>query len=176
MLSNKIILSFTAMLLLSACQGKDMKDLQVFVDDAFKNERPEIEPLPVVVPFKGFAYSASGDNDPFSLANIASEGVVDAALLGESPDVDRRKDPLEAYPLDALRLVGTLSKKGEPWVIVKTTEGSVLLATVGGYMGENNGEIKRISTEEQSVSLTETVPDPSGRWITRDVEIIVDEQ
>jgi len=176
MLSNKIILSFAAMLLLSACQGKDMKDLQVFVDDAFKDEKPEIEPLPVVVPFKGFAYSASDDNDPFSLDNIVSENVVDVAVLGESPDISRLKDPLEAYPLDALRLVGTLSKKGEPWVIVKTTEGSVLLATVGDYMGENNGEIKRISTEEQSVSLTETVPDPSGRWITRDVEIIVDEQ
>ena len=73
-------------------------------------------------------------------------------------------------------MVGTLSKKGKPWVVIKTTQGSVLLATVGNYIGENYGKIKRVSIEEQVVALTETVLDPSGRWVTRDVEITVDEQ
>ena len=52
----------------------------------------------------------------------------------------------------------------------------MLRAGVGNYMGENNGKIKSISTEEQAVILTETIPDPSGRWVNRDVQIIVDEQ
>lgn len=154
-----------------------MSDLKSFVDNAFKDDKPDIEPLPVVTPFKGFAYSASDDNDPFALGNISLEGGAGAGgVLGESPDINRRKEPLEEYPLDALRMVGTVSKKGTPWVVVKTTQGTVLLATIGNYIGENNGKINSISTEEQSVLLTETVPDPSGRWITRDVQIIVDEQ
>jgi len=73
-------------------------------------------------------------------------------------------------------MVGTLTKKNQPWVVIKTSQGTVLFATVGNYVGENYGKIKRISTEEQVVVLTETVTDPSGRWITRDVEITVDEQ
>jgi len=176
MLKIKLIISLALLVFMSACQDRSMSDLKTFVNDAFKDDKPDIEPLPVVTPFKGFAYSAADDNDPFSLGNIVSETGGSGVALGARPDENRRKDPLEEYPLDALRLVGTLSKKNTPWVIVKTTQGTVLLATVGNYMGENNGKIKRISTDEQLVVLTETVPDPSGRWVTRDVELIVDEQ
>jgi len=177
MTNNKWILSLALTALLTGCQDRSMSDLKTFVDNAFKDEKPEIEPLPVVTPFKKFTYSAENENDPFDASNILPDGDAAAGLvLGESPDEDRLKEPLEEYPLDALRMVGTLSQKDKPWVIVKTSEGNVLLATVGNYMGENNGIIKRISTDEQLVVLTETVPDPSGRWVTRDVEIIVDEQ
>jgi len=176
-MANSKWLSVFLLILISGCQDRSMSDLRSFVDNAFKDEKPDIEPLPVVPPFKGFAYSAEDENDPFSFDNIASENEGGSGLvLGERPDENRLKEPLEEYPLDALRMVGTLSQKQQPWVIVKTTEGTVLLATIGNYMGENNGQIKRISIDEQLVVLTETVPDPSGRWITRDVEIIVDEQ
>jgi len=171
-MNNNLLLSVVLIGLLSGCQDKSMSDLKSFVNDAFKDSKPDIEPLPVVVPFKGFAYSAEELNDPFANENIEPED----NTSGARPDENRPKDPLEEFPLDALRLVGTLSQKGKPWVIVKTTQGSALLAEVGDYMGENNGEIKRISTEERAVFLTETVLDASGRWITRDVKIIVDEQ
>ena len=165
---------------LYGCQDTSMSDLRKFVDDAFKDEKPDIPPLPPVIPFKPFAYAAAEDNDPFSLANIGNDGAGGGAgagiEIGDRPDQDRRKEELENYPLDALRMVGTLSKKGKPWVIIKTTQGSVLLATVGNYIGENYGKIKRVSIEEQVVALTETVLDPSGRWVNRDVEITVDEQ
>ena len=183
MLSNNMLKKKTrvavlilGLAILSGCADKGMSDLRLFVDNAFKDKKPEIEPLPVVVPFKGFAYSASEENDPFSLENIVSEDGGAGVALGERPDENRRKEALEEYPLDALRLVGTLSQNGEPWVIVKTTQGTVLRAGIGNYMGENNGKIKSISTEEQAVVLTEIVADPSGRWVNRDVQIIVDEQ
>ena len=168
------------LLLLVGCHDSSMPDLRQFVDEAFKDEKPDIPPLPPVIPFKPFEYAASEDNDPFSLANIENENseASGAALagVGESPDRNRRKEELENYPLDALRMVGTLSKKGKPWVVIKTTQGSVLLATVGNYIGENYGKIKRISIEEQTVALTETVLDPTGRWVAREVQVTVDEQ
>ena len=157
-----------------------MTDLRGFVDEAFKNEKPDIPPLPPVIPFKPFEYAAAEDNDPFSLANIADGSAGNAVGVeieaGDGPDPDRRKEELENYPLDALRMVGTLSKDSKPWVVIKTTQGLVQLATVGNYIGENYGKIKRVSIEEQVVNLTETVLDPTGRWVTRDVEITVDEQ
>ena len=167
-------------LLLVGCGDSSMSDLRSFVDDAFKDEKPDIPPLPPVIPFKPFAYAAAEDNDPFSLANIGNGGADGGAgagvQIGDRPDQDRRKEELENYPLDALRMVGTLSKDSKPWVVIKTTQGLVQLATVGNYIGENYGKIKRVSIEEQVVNLTETVLDPTGRWVTRDVEITVDEQ
>ncbi len=173
-----ISLSFVAFL--TACQDGGMGDLKAFVNDAYKDNKPEIEPLPAVPPFQPFEYAASESGDPFNQENVigpgggASDGAV--ASAGKRPDSDRRKEELENYPLDALSMVGTLSKKNKPWVVIKTSQGTVLLATVGNYVGENYGKIKRISPEEQVVVLTETVTDPSGRWVTRDVEITVDEQ
>ena len=174
----KIIVSMSMLMMLTACGGS-MSDLQSFVDNAFKDNKPEIEPLPVVPPYKAFSYVANEELDPFSADNIiggagaAGDGGV---ALGKPPVEDRPKEELENFPLDALSMVGTLTKKNQPWVVIKTSQGTVLFATVGNYVGENYGKIKRISTEEQVVVLTETVTDPSGRWITRDVEITVDEQ
>ena len=173
---SRAALCLLSLMALSGCYDKSMSDLRGFVDNAFKDQKPEIEPLPVVVPFKGFAYTASEENDPFNLENIINDEGGSGVALGERPDANRRKEALEEYPLDALRLVGTLSQNGEPWVIVQTTQGTVLRAGLGNYMGENNGKIKSISIEEQVVVLTETIPDPSGRWVNRDVQIIVDEQ
>jgi type IV pilus assembly protein PilP len=82
---------------------------------------------------------------------------------------------LEEFPLDALSMVGTMSQKGVPWVIVKTTQGTAHLASIGNYLGQNDGKIIQIFPEEQRVLLVETVADPAGRWVTRDVEITIDE-
>jgi len=178
--NNKIktVVSIGFLFILGGCNG-GMSDLQSFVDNAFKDDKPEIAPLPVAPPYRAFTYVANEDQDPFSADNIAGPAGPDTgnqAAIGKPPQRDRPKEELENYPLDALSMVGTLTKKNKPWVVVKTTQGTVLLATIGNYVGENYGQIKRISTEEQVVVLSETVTDPSGRWITRDVEITVDEQ
>jgi len=163
-------------LLLLGCQDTQMADLRVFVANAYKDKKPDIEPLPAIKPYTGYEYSASEENDPFNQANIVSDQDQFDALAGERPDANRQREELEAFPLDALSMVGTLTKEDQPWVAVKTSKGTVLLATIGNYMGENDGKIKEISTEEQRVVLSEIILDPSGRWISRDVEITIDEQ
>jgi len=178
MLPSKSLLStLTACLLLQGCVGDDMSDLRMFVADAYKDKKPEIEPLPEIQPYKGFEYTAVDQNEPFDFNNIVSnrgdEAVPDS---GERPDANRVKEPLEEFPLDALNMVGTMTQKGVPWVIVKTTQGSAHLAKIGNYLGQNDGKITQIYPEEQRVVLVETVVDPAGRWVTRDVEITIDEQ
>lgn len=172
-----VVLGF-AFVVLQGCQDSSMSDLKDFVRDTYKDEKPKIDPLPEIQPFVPFKYVLKDEGDPFSFDNIVSNRDEDSGAvgLGTRPDTNRIKGPLEDYPLDALRMVGTLSQEGVPWVIVKTTQGTAHLASLGDYMGQNDGKITQIVPDEQRVVLEETVADPAGRWVTRDVEITIDEQ
>lgn len=156
---------------LSGCGGDNMADLKTFVADAYKDKKPDIEPLPPIRPFTPYKYSASAENDPFSRSNMLGE----SGQAQSDQEIDRVREPLEEYPLDALKMVGTMSKNNQPWVIVKTSTGTALLATEGNYMGQNNGKILQISPERQMVVLSERILDSAGRWVTREVQVTVDE-
>lgn len=163
-------------ILLQACSQGSHSDLRQFVEDAYKDQKPEIEPLPIIEPYKGFDYTAEEENDPFALGNIINARDDSGNLIAPQVDSNRRREHLEKFPLDALAMVGTMSQDGVPWVIVKTTTGTAHLATIGNYMGENEGKIREILPDEQRVVLVENVLDPAGRLISRDVEITIDEE
>lgn len=172
---QRIALLCLACFALQACQSSELSDLQEFVATAYQDKKPEIEPLPVIQPFQPFEYSAAEAEDPFSSGNIAASQAGQPAASGVSPDQNRRREPLEGYPLDALKLVGTMEQETRPWVIVQTSEGTAHRATVGNYMGQNEGKIKQIRLDEQAVVLVELVRNSAGRWVTREVEITIDE-
>ena len=169
----KLSMFIFVLLGIQACQNNNMQDLRDFVANAYKDKKPEIEPLPEIKPYKDFEYAAAEANDPFSLENIITSRAATAAS-GDSPDSNRPREPLEEFPLDALKMVGTMSQAQRPYVIVKTSEGTALRATIGNYMGQNDGKIKQIIPEEQKVLLTEIVLDNAGRWVNRDVELTID--
>ncbi len=175
-LAKKMIVVSVAAIFLQACSQGSHSDLKQFVEDAYKDQKPEIEPLPIIEPYKGFDYSAEDENDPFALGNIANARDDSGNLIGQRADTNRRREHLEKFPLDALAMVGTMSQDGVPWVIVKTTTGTAHLATIGNYMGENEGKIREILPDEQRVVLVENVLDSAGRLISRDVEITIDEE
>ena len=170
----KLALGAFCLLLLQGCEDRSMSDLREFVATAYENKKPEIEPLPEIEPFQAFEYSASNSSDPFDFDNISTERDSDGQSTGKRPDANRRREALEQVPLDALKLVGTLTRKNVPWVIVQTNEGVAHLAKVGNYMGQNDGKIKSIDPDRQVVKLEETVRDAGGRWVTRDLDIKID--
>jgi type IV pilus assembly protein PilP len=170
----KSMVACLVLLSLAGCQDSNMTDLKEFVASAYRDKKPEIEPLPEIPPYKGFEYSAIEEEDPFNQQNIITERP-DGALAGQRPDKDRRREPLEAFPLDALRMVGTLTQEETPYVIVQTSDGTAHRATIGNYMGLNEGKIKQIVPVEQKIVLAELVLDPAGRWVTRELEITIDE-
>jgi len=173
--NNKLVSILVMSLALQGCVDSGMSDLRSFVADAYKDKKPEIEPLPEIEPYRGFEYSAVDQNEPFDFNNIISNRD-DEAVAGKRPDANRTKEALEEFPLDALNMVGTMTQKGVPWVVVKTALGTAHLASIGNYLGQNDGKITQIFPDEQRVVLVETVADPAGRWVTRDVEITIDEQ
>lgn len=165
-----IILSVMA---IAGCQQKQKENLTVFVANAAKMEPQEIEPLPNIKPIEPYAYTAQDLPDPFDIENLKPKQVV-STRSGEGPDTNRRREPLENYPLDALKMVGTLFRENEQRVIIQTPEGAVQTAVVGNYVGQNYGQI--LSIDENEVKIKEQVLNSAGTWVERDASITVDKK
>ncbi|MCB1728488.1 MAG: pilus assembly protein PilP [Gammaproteobacteria bacterium] len=147
-------------LLLAGCAGKDMSDLHNFVDEVKSRPASGIEPIPEVKQVIGFVYTAKNRRDPFTRQEdeaVATETVLDNGIR---PDPNRRKEELEVFALDSLRMVGTLEQNEETWGLIKTSDGTIHRVAPGNYMGQNDGRITRIS--EDKIELIELVPTGSG--------------
>lgn len=147
-------------LLLSGCVNTDMSDLQSYVDEVKNRPASGIEPIPEIKQVVGFVYAAKNRRDPFTPQEdetAATESVLDA---GVRPDPNRRKEELESYSLDSLRMVGTLEQDEATWGLVKTSDGTIHRVATGNYLGLNDGKITRIS--EDKIELIELVPTGSG--------------
>lgn len=158
----------------SACNKKSgTDDLQSFTENAFKDRILEIEPLPPLRPTAVFIYTASDQVDPFNSGNLRIQIAKNENTGGgeAEPDETRRKEPLEAYPIDALKMVGVMAKNGIDWAIIKAPDQTVHRVTEGNYIGENLGEIIRINGNKMEV--VELVKNPVGKWEKKNVNLIL---
>src|SRR6186713_3019221 len=140
---------------LAACGGEQYSDLRQFVKDSEKLPHGRIPPLPDVKPYEPFTYDAYNLIDPFKPRKI--EPPKTQAGGGVQPDLARRKEPLEAYPLENLRMVGTLQRDKIMYALVRANDKSVYQVRPGNYMGQNFGIITAIS--EGDIRLRELVQD-----------------
>ena len=154
----------SAALVVAGC-GSDGEDLRDFVRNADKSLPRKIEPLPAVKPFEPFAYTGFDLPDPFRPRRVAARGGG-----GPAPDLNRRREPLEAFPLDQLRMVGTLERGGERFALVRA-ERTLYRVAKGNYLGQNFGQITEIS--EAGVKLKETVQDGAGSWAERPASLLL---
>lgn len=160
MMARRILLLPLA-LSLTSCGGIGMSDLETFVTEAGKDMQGKVEPLPQIKAYEPFNYEAFDLPDPFKprkLTAVAGGG-------GLQPDMSRPKEPLEAYSLETLKMVGLVSKKGVTHAVVATPDKSIYHVHVGNYMGQNFGQITRIS--ESEINLKEIVQDSAGDWTER---------
>ena len=148
---------------LTACGGEQFSDLKQFVKDSDNLPHGRIPPLPEVKPYEPFTYDAYNLVDPFKPRKI--EPPKTAGGGGIQPDLTRRKEPLEAYPLENLRMVGTLQQNKSNFAVVKTPDNNLFRVKNGNYMGQNFGLITEIS--ESTIKLKELVQDSSGDWTER---------
>lgn len=160
-------------MIVASCADTDMHDLQQFVETT-KASTPghKLDPLPVIEPYRPFAYTAQGIKDPFALATfVQQEFVVDLPPenpkedSGIRPDNARQREELEKYALGSLKMVGTLRRDGL-WALIKAPDGIIHRVRKGNYLGLNHGHI--ISVTEKRIDLTEIVPDGDRHWTQRD--------
>ncbi|HMH18181.1 MAG TPA: pilus assembly protein PilP [Burkholderiales bacterium] len=152
-------------LLLVSCGGEEFGDLKAELKDKTKDLRGRIDPLPVVKPYEPVPYTAFDQGDPFSSAKI--ELVTKSASTGGGglkPDLNRPKEPLEAFPLESLRMVGVLQQKKANFALIKADAG-LYRVKVGNYVGQNFGLITTIT--ESQVQLRELIQDAVGDWTER---------
>lgn len=160
---------------LTACAPDPTSDLIEYAERVKSSQKPNIEPLPEFEPFESFEYSAADLRDPFT-APVFSHTPAAVAQTGGSgikPDYDRPTEPLEEYPLDSLRMVGTLEQHEDAWALVLDTDDTIHRVQTGNYIGQNHGKIIRIS--EFEVELTEIIPDGLGGWMERTASIAISE-
>lgn len=153
---------------LAGCGGSGLEDLQSFVDDAGKNMQGKIEPLPQVLAYEPFTYNAFDLPDPFKPRKLSTGGGG-----GIQPDLNRPKEPLEAFSLETLKMVGLLSRKGVTHAVIRTPDKSVYHVKKGNYVGQNFGLITQISDTE--VTLREIVQDSAGDWSDRISTLVLQE-
>ncbi|BAU46634.1 pilus assembly protein PilP [Sulfurifustis variabilis] len=159
------------LLLLSACADDGMDDLRHFVETAHQGKQPRIEPLPEIKTQEQFSYGAVNLRDPFTPRNLKAQAGQSGG--GPRPDMNRRREALEEFPLDALKMVGTLQQGKQAWVVIQAPDGSVHRATVGNHLGQNFGAITRIT--EDKINLIELVQGPLGDWIERESSLALAE-
>ena len=83
---------------------------------------------------------------------------------GLQPDLARRRESLEDYPVDSIKMVGHIKRQGQNFGLV-TVDAAVYPVKLGNYMGQNFGKIVKIS--ETEISLKELVQDATGDWVER---------
>ena len=157
----KRLLIPAALIVLAGC-STETDELRDFVRNSDKGIPRRVEPLPAVKPFEPFAYEGFDLPDPFKPRKLASADK--GAGGGVAPDLNRRKEPLEAFPLEQLKMVGTLSQNKETYALVKADK-TLYRVKKGNYMGQNFGLITDVTDSE--IKLKEIVQDSAGDWAER---------
>ena len=153
---------------LLACGGS-RGDLEKWVAEVKAKPAPPLDPLPVMQQFETFEYAAQNLRDPFSDA-WGNQG----GGTGLRPDPNRRKEPLEQYPLDGLDMVGTLGAGGGLIGLVMAPDRVTHRIRPGAYLGQSDGRVTAV--HEDRIELVELVPDGAGGWLERPAAIALEDQ
>jgi type IV pilus assembly protein PilP len=152
---------------LSGCSSDGLEDLREFVKNTYADKKPKVEPLPEIKMQETFIYDSVNLADPFASLNLAPQSQKSAS--GPRPDPNRRKEPLEDYPLDSLKMVGTLTRIKQVWAIIQAPDGTVYRVQKGDHLGQNSGMISKIS--EDKIDLIELIQGTMGDWVEREASL-----
>lgn len=154
---------------LMGCGSSDQDELRKWMTEQRNLTKPRVERLPEPSKFSPQSYSQEGTTEPFSsqkltqaLKRDSNQASANVALI--QPELARRKEPLEASPLDAAAMVGSLVRLGQPVALVRV-DNLLYQVRVGNYLGQNYGRITKVS--ETGLTLREIVQDAAGEWIER---------
>ena len=158
-------------LLLSGCSSQQYGDLDKYIEDVKHKTKGRIEPLPEVKNYESYTYQAQDLRDPFTpFTEAPSE---ELAQPGITPDMHRKREALEAFPLDSLKFVGTIEKDGATWGLISAPDKAIYRVQVGNHLGKNYGEIMALS--ESTILLKEVIPNGSGGWVEREASLALSE-
>ena len=147
---------------LTSC-GIGRGDLEKWVAEVKAKPAPPLQPLPVMKQFETFEYAAQNMRDPFDQAFSGEGG------SGPRPDPNRRRQTLEGFTLDTLKMVGTLGSGNSLIGLVMAPDRVTYKVVPGNYMGQSDGRVTAV--HEDRIDLVELVPDGAGGWLERPAKL-----
>lgn len=161
-----LVIAAVSMMGLGACAG-DSDDLDEYINSVKARPGGRIDPLPEITPYEVFTYVADADGmrSPFLPDTPQASGPAG----GMRPDPERPREFLEAFPLDTLRMVGTLNLGATDYGLVQTSDGLIHRVVPGNYLGQNDGRI--VDINESKIEIVEIISDGIGGYIERDAAI-----
>ena len=165
--ARNLLLVVTSSVLLAAC-STSTREVEIWVEEVKARPAPPLEPLPVMKQFETFEYAAQDMRDPFSapVPDRSNAG-------GGGPDSTRRKEALEAYPLDSLDMVGTIGVGGSLLGLLMAPDKVTYRVRPGNYLGQNDGRITAVFDDR--IEIVELVPDGAGGWLERQAKISLED-
>ncbi len=153
-------------MVIAGCDAADQGEVDNWMSQVRRDMKPMVQEIPEPKKFEPFLYQQQKAVDPFSPVKIeaALQKLAAKSSSGLRPDMDRRREPLEAFPLDTIHMVGVLRRPDAVAALLQVDR-VVYQARVGNYIGQNFGVITKIT--EGEVTLKETVQDSSGDWVER---------
>jgi type IV pilus assembly protein PilP len=162
------------LLVLAGCSA-EREELQQWMDQQRREVKPNVPPLAPPKKFDPEPYTGAQQVDPFSSQKLSvalkQEARQPNSLL--SAELSRRKEPLEAYPLDSMRMVGSVVRDGKPTALLKV-DTLLYQVKIGDHLGQNFGRVTRI--DETEMELREIVQDAAGEWIERSASLKLQER
>ncbi len=160
-----VLLALTGLAGLSGCSDPH-EELRAWMEEQRRVAKPQVSPLMAPRKFDPQPYAAFSQTEPFSSQKmqgaLKQESRQPNSLL--AAEMNRRREPLEAYPLDALTMVGSVVRGGRPHALLKA-DNLLYQVKVGDYLGQNYGRVTRIT--ETEIALRELVPDTLGEIVER---------
>ncbi len=169
-----IALMLAAAALLSAC-STDNEELRAWMDQQRREAKPNVKPLQPPKKFDPEPYASAQSVEPFSGQKLSVALKQEAKQPNSlfAAEMNRRKEPLESYPLDSMTMVGSVNKQGQPYALLRV-DNLLYQVKVGDYLGQNYGRIMKIA--ETEVTVRELVQDPGGDMVERPATLQLQER
>lgn len=174
-IAKRLVFTGVCCLSLSACVNDDVSDLEQYIQEVKARPKGTIPLLPEIKVVEPFLFNPDGLRNPFQAVKRVEEEAVEgtSSAFGIRPNVSRRKEELEAYSLDTLRMVGTVMMNNAKWALIKANDGTIHRVQKGNYMGQNYGEIIQILDDR--IEMMEIVPDKPGTWREQQASLALSE-
>jgi type IV pilus assembly protein PilP len=172
-----LVLTLVCCIPLAGCLVDDQQDLKQWMQEQRNTTKPSVPPIPEPKKFTPAPYTNDLSIEPFSNQKLAqalkresTQATANVALV--APELNRRKEALEAFPLDAISMVGTMQPKGVPTALIRVDK-LLYQVRVGNYMGQNYGKVIKVT--ETELVMREIVQDAAGEWIERQATLQLQE-
>ncbi len=160
--------------LLAGC-GAENEELQEWMERQRREVKPNVTPLSPPKKFEAQPYTSAQAIDPFSVQKLTAALKMETRQPNSmlAAELNRRKEPLEAFPLDSMTMVGSMAKQAQPYALLRI-DSLLYQVRPGDHIGQNYGRITKIT--ETQIELREIVQDAAGEWIERPATLQLQEK